>query len=74
MANQLPIIIQNYEPWASFCEKHSAGIEIDFHSFSPRNLSDSIKTGTYYTHGIPEEVFWKHDEGKLLKLVEDIQS
>ena len=74
MANQLPMIIQNYEPWASFCKKHNAGIEIDFHSFNPQNLADSLKIENFYTNGIPEEIFWKYDEEKLLKLVEEIQS
>jgi glycosyltransferase involved in cell wall biosynthesis len=74
MANQLPMIIQNYGPWSSFCKKHNAGIEVDYHSFNPQNLADSIKTETFYTRGIPEEVFWTNDERKLLKLVEDIQS
>jgi hypothetical protein len=74
MGNQLPMIIQNYDPWASFCNKHNAGIEIDFHRFNHRSLAESIKTETFYRNGIPDEVFWNKDEEKLLKLVEDIKS
>ena len=74
MANRLPVIMQNYGPWASFCKKHNAGIETDFHNFNPRKLANSINNETFYTHGIPEEVFWNDDEVKLLKLVKDIQS
>jgi hypothetical protein len=74
MANQLPIIIQDYKPWSSYCLKHKAGIEINYEKLNPELLLNSFKNGNFYSRGIPDEVFWNKDEEKLLKLVEDIQA
>ncbi len=74
MANRLPILIQNYEPWSSFCLRYNAGIEVDYKGFNVEKLLESIIDGNFYVKGVPDEVFWKNDEEKLLKLVEDIQS
>ncbi len=32
-ANRLSISIQSYEPWASFCLRYNAGIEVDHRRF-----------------------------------------
>ena len=74
MANRLPIIIQNYPPWSSFCVKHNAGTELDFTRFDEKKLVNSLKEETFYGEGIPDEIYWRCDEEKLLKLMEDIQS
>jgi glycosyltransferase involved in cell wall biosynthesis len=74
MANRLPIIIQNYPPWSSFCVKHNAGIELNFRRFDEKKLVNSLKEETFYREGIPDEIYWRGDEEKLLKLMEDIQS
>jgi len=74
MANKLPILIQNYEPWSSFCLRYNAGIEVDYKIFNVEKLLESIKDGNFYVNGIPNEVFWENDEEKLLKLIKDIQS
>ena len=74
LANRLPVLIQNYQPWSSFCLMHNAGIEVDYKRFDAEKLLKSIKNGDFYGTGIPEEVFWKNDEEKLLKLFKDIQS
>jgi len=74
MANQLPILIQNYERWSSFCLRYNAGIEVDYKRFNVEKLLESIKDRNFYVNGVPDEVFWKNDEEKLLKLIKDIQS
>jgi hypothetical protein len=74
MANQLPIIIQNYKPWSSYCLKQKAGIEIDYNNFESELLLGALKSGVFYDSGIPDEVFWNRDEEKLLKLMQDIQT
>ncbi len=74
MANRLPILIQNYEPWSSFCLRYNAGIEVNYKIFDVAKLLKLIKEGNFYGKGIPDEVFWKNDEEKLLKLIKDIQS
>jgi glycosyltransferase involved in cell wall biosynthesis len=74
MANKLPILIQNYKPWSSFCVEHDSAIEVNFDQIDYTGLFEAMGKRTFYKDGIPGEIYWQEDEKKLLKLMDDIQS
>ena len=72
MGNRLPVLIQPYPPWSDFCLQHDAGIEVDFDSPDYDALILEMKNKKFYSHGIPDEIFWKEDEPRLLDLFDKI--
>ena len=74
MANKLPIIIQDYKPWSSYCLNHDAAVEVNFDHLDYEELLALLSSRPFYRNGIPEEIFWQQDEKKLLQLMDDIQS
>lgn len=74
MANKLPVIIQDYKPWSSFCLKHNAAIEVDFEEINYDQLYSILLNSTFYKKNLPEEIYWHHDEKKLLDLIEQIRA
>jgi len=74
MANKVPIIVQNYKPWSSFCLKYDAALEIDFENVEYDILLNTLSTKTFFKKGIPNEIFWQQDEKKLIELIENIRT
>jgi len=71
MANELPIIIQNYPPWSSFCLKYDAGMVLDFSHVEYEKVNNQILNTKFYRNGIPDIIFWRNDEKKLLNNVQN---
>ena len=71
MANKLPIIIQDYSPWASFCIKFDACIEINFDNADYKSINSLLLKKEFYKKGIPDQIYWKNDEKKLLEIVQN---
>jgi glycosyltransferase involved in cell wall biosynthesis len=74
MANRLPVIIQNYRPWSSFCLEHHAGFEVNFKEIDYDQLYSALKNQTFYNRELPKDIYWKEDEKKLLNLIDNILS
>jgi hypothetical protein len=74
MANKLPIIIQNYKPWSSFCLEYNAAIEIDFKNVEFEYLLTLLSSQSFYTKDLPAKIWWQQDEKKLLDLMDEILS
>lgn len=72
MGNRLPFLIQKHAPWSDFCLQHEAAIAVDFETPDYKLLFQSMKNNKFYTTGIPNEIFWKKDEQKLLDLFDRI--
>ena len=70
MANRLPILMQDYTPWSEFCLKYKAGIVVDFENPDFKNLINQMKNNLFYINGVPDEIYWKEEEEKLLTLFE----
>jgi len=71
MANKLPIIIQDYMPWSSFCLRFNAGIEISFDNADHNNIVTLLQNQEFYKNGLPDQIYWKNDEKKLLNIVQN---
>jgi len=74
MANKLPMIVQDYYPWSSFCLKYNAAIEVNFENIDYDKLYAQLLKESFYTQDLPDEIFWQKDEKKLLGLIDDFLS
>ncbi len=70
MANRLPMLMQNYPPWSDFCIKYMAAIVVDFYTNNFYSMINQMKNTSFYNQGVPNEIYWKEEEGKLLILFE----
>ena len=71
LANELPIIIHNHQPWVNLCKSYSAAIPIDFFNYSPEKIINQMSTGTFYSKSPKREVLWDSEEEKLLNLISE---
>ncbi|CAN5264159.1 hypothetical protein BH23BAC1_BH23BAC1_33680 [soil metagenome] len=70
MALQLPIILQNHQPWVDFCAPFLSALPIDFKDFDIVELNNKLNNSNFYSSGISKDLFWESEENKLLKVVE----
>lgn len=63
LACQLPILIQNHEPWLALCRQSNAGIVLNQES---QELLSAMQTAETYTQA-PVNVDWPPEAEKLLK-------
>jgi len=71
LANQLPILIQNHPKWKQICESNSAGIVVDFDSFSAEELLHAMLNKDYYSNSGNEQFLWSSESSKLLSVIDD---
>lgn len=71
LACQLPIILQDYEPWVKLCDPYNAAVVIQFKDFHPADVLTKITTTFFYTSN-PTDVTWEAEEFKLLTEVSRI--
>lgn len=71
MAHRLPLLIQDHAPWSRFCNRHKAGIAFDYNQYDPGELFNRITHQKFYPYGIPDEIFWEHEELTFIKAVEN---
>jgi glycosyltransferase involved in cell wall biosynthesis len=65
LSAQLPMLIQNYPPWAALCQPYQAAIPIDFKSpIDAAALLQKMKQTHFYTTA-PADVLWASEEKKL---------
>ena len=72
MANRLPILIQDHPRWTDLCIQHNACLVVDFEYPEIAQLLSRMRETKFYNHGVPETIFWKKEEPKLLHLFEKI--
>ncbi|WP_460879311.1 glycosyltransferase [Pontibacter rugosus] len=72
MAHGLPVLIQQNPLWASITEANTAGISIDFQDPQPLELLTRIRQQHFYTSGLPDDIFWKSEEHKILPIIFDL--
>jgi len=72
MANKLPILIQDYQPWYSLPMKWEACQIVDFDNPDAGILLRDIQEKQFYTKGIPDEIFWDTEKMNFLDVVEKV--
>ena len=72
MALKKPIILQNHPPWKNYCERWDACIAIDYNDYDVHWLADQIKNRTFYTRGVPDDIYWESEEIKLIKAMDGL--
>ena len=66
LANGLPVIIPENPVWQRIVENKQAGFSINFSDPDPENILNRLLADTFYSGGIPTDVFWENEETKLL--------
>ncbi len=72
MALGLPVLIQDHEPWARYCQAHRAGLVVNFRKPDHSALLKKMHNTAFYPEGPPESVFWDKEKEKLLSFMDDI--
>jgi len=68
---QLPILVQDHEPWVSLVKKHDAGIVLE-RDFQPENLLKSMTSDSFYKNHSEVDILWKSEAKKLLEIVKTL--
>jgi len=72
MAYGLPILMQQNKLWNDILSAHNTGLSINFNNYGIANLESEVYSKTFYNKGIPDFVFWKTEEVKLLEVISQI--
>ncbi len=67
MAFQKPILLQDHQPWTSFCERWDSCLPLDFNNFDTASVATQILNREFYKFGRPDDIFWDSEEKKLLE-------
>jgi glycosyltransferase involved in cell wall biosynthesis len=73
MAHGLPILIQQNPLWHAIVERSGAGMSIDFSRVEAPSLIRLLYQQEFYTTGIPDTIYWKSEEEKLLRLMTQLE-
>jgi glycosyltransferase involved in cell wall biosynthesis len=65
---QLPIILQEYGPWAEMCQPYRASININYSSPIISSIIDQMTNSTFFSFA-PNDSSWVSEEGKLLSRI-----
>ncbi len=69
MAHALPMLVQRNPLWHQLLEQAQAGISINFAQFDAAVILQQLFERTYYSAGVPANVFWEQEDKKLLALM-----
>ncbi|RIJ41826.1 glycosyltransferase [Pontibacter oryzae] len=69
MAYALPMLVQHNSIWQSILAEKKAGLMIDFKTERPSDILLRIRQQDFYTSGIPQNIYWEHEELKLLEII-----
>ncbi|MBD1395973.1 glycosyltransferase [Pontibacter sp. JH31] len=69
MAHGLPVLIQQNPLWHAIVEGNGAGLSIDFMSANAPELLEKLYLTSFYTEGIPQDIYWHTEEDKLLQVI-----
>lgn len=70
-ACQLPILIQDYEPWTKLCHPYNAALVVDFLNLDPAVLLKKMLTTQFYTFR-PTDVTWASEEPRFLQKIKEV--
>ncbi|QHL86284.1 glycosyltransferase [Nibribacter ruber] len=70
LANGLVVIAQNNPLWEQVLQENQAGACLDFKQPLSQATIEQILQNTYYSKGIPKDVFWQQEEEELLSVIE----
>ncbi len=72
MAYGLPVLMQDNPLWESLIKKADAGLTINFKQLNINPLLTNAYNSSYYSYGIPEDVFWESEEQKLFEAIKPL--
>ncbi|MBC5773253.1 glycosyltransferase [Pontibacter sp. KCTC 32443] len=70
MAYGLPILMKQNPLWDNLLSEAKAGLSINFNHHSISSLLLALYENKFYTSGIPADIFWEQEEGKLVTIVQ----
>jgi glycogen synthase len=72
MAHGLPILIQQNPAWQGIVQQAEAGLSVDFSNLHVNNLYNSLLHTSFYSKGIPANIYWQSEENKLLQAIQPL--
>ncbi len=72
MAYQKPILLQNHEPWTTFCTRWDSCIPLNFNDFDAASIAKQMLERKFYRYGQPDDIFWESEEKKLLAGIDSL--
>ncbi|UII30741.1 hypothetical protein LVD17_20825 [Fulvivirga ulvae] len=69
LGNQLPILLQNHQPWTALCSHYNASVTLTADGFEAEDTLRKMKTTKFYTSTPKEEILWISEEKKLLEII-----
>ena len=72
MALGKPFLVQDHPLWTDYCQRWDCCIAVDFNQFNIQRIAQQITKRTFYKKGIPDDIYWEQEEGKLLKAINHI--
>jgi len=72
MAHRLPFILQDHPPWVEYCKDWDCCIPVDLNNFDAAFVAEQMKTTHFYPRGVPGDIYWKEDEEKLIKALDQL--
>ncbi|MEO1051845.1 MAG: glycosyltransferase [Bacteroidota bacterium] len=68
----LPILLTEHAPWAEICAPYQASINIDFETYSARNVLEQMYAEHFYPNGPSSHFLWKNIERQLLNIIQSL--
>ncbi|UII24056.1 glycosyltransferase [Fulvivirga ligni] len=68
----LPILLQPHPKWVELCERYSAHLVFTPNKTSPNDLMKAMKSSSFYVTTPGDEILWKSEENKLIKMIDSI--
>jgi glycosyltransferase involved in cell wall biosynthesis len=68
---QLPILLQDHQPWVEMCRPYSASVTVNFSNPDFNSVLHQIKNLKFYST-VPTDVTWASEEIKLLEVIESL--
>jgi glycosyltransferase involved in cell wall biosynthesis len=66
---QLPILLQDHQPWVEMCRSYSASSTVNFSNPDYNSVLHQMKNSKFYST-VPTDVTWASEEVKLLEIIE----
>ncbi len=67
---QLPMLLQDYATWVSFCSSFQGAIPINFDRIEPSDILQKMN-GHFYPNP-PKGLTWENESGKLIEAIESL--
>lgn len=74
MAHAMPILIQQNPAWQGIVQEAEAGLSVNFSDVHVSDLYNKLLSTSYYSKGIPADIYWQSEEEKLLRAVKPLLS